>query len=183
MDSDNVWITGPSWMMCDTSTSLRELGIRCPSITSNQVKCICRDFPELLVLDLRGCFLVDSEGLCAIGDLHKLRELRLNSNHHLDDDLLGHLCPSWPHLEVLDIRDTAVTMDGLSHLTQHCHNVTDIDVGLCRLDDTLPDVLQRMPKLQTVRLCNLFLNRQTLQRISKTCPGVCMDITWISLIS
>jgi hypothetical protein len=91
------------------SETRKELSLAMDPINHEGLKLIAQKFPNLEVLDLRFCRLVEDD-LSPLGKMKQLRILNLSSNYQMSGQTLGFIS-SLPNLEQLDLSD--------------CNNLTD----------------------------------------------------------
>jgi RND family efflux transporter MFP subunit len=160
-------------------SSLTRLRIENSQLTDEGVKGLA-SLTNLSILELMGARELHGSGFKALGSLKNLRFLNL-ADSGIDDNGLATIAASLPHLQILELKGTWISVKSLESLTR-LPQLHALDLSGCRrIDDSAFGPLKNLKGLSELWVGNSRISQELAPEFQGTLPNC--NTQWASDIS
>jgi RND family efflux transporter MFP subunit len=150
-------------------TNLTRLRIEGSQLTDDGVKALA-SLSNLSMLELTGARYIHGSGFQGLGNLKKLKFLNV-ADSAIDDNGLATIAASLPHLQVLELKGTWISVKSLDSLTR-LPQLHALDLSGCRrIDDSAFGPLKNLKGLSELWVGNSRISQELAPEFQGTLPN------------
>ena len=150
------------------------------NITDTGYSLLFNNFRNITFLNIGRCRKMTHNSFQTLKNLGQLKVLVLNGNHFITDILMQENLPFWPNLTDLSCRCRKITDKTIFSISEHCLNLTTLDLGKCfgiSSPNSLIQLSQKCKNINNLKLCSLpFINDLILEQIVSNLNLKSLDI-------